>query len=407
MLRDARFRVFWLAQVISEAGSGVGAVAVPLTAVVMLDATAWEMGVLTAVGTLPALLLSLHAGVLVDRVPRQPILVATNLGRGAMLGLVPLAAALGWLRIEVLWGVAFAVGALALVFDIAITSFVPALVERGKLLEANATLQASGAAARVAGPGVGGWLVQAVGSASAVLVDAVSFLVAGLLVARIRVAHVAPRPARRGVRSEIGEGLMLVWNDRLLRWMVLATAVASLGYSVQQAVYVLFAVDQVGVSAPVLGVVIACGSLAGVAGAAAAGQVARVLSPGGAMAAGQFAIALSVTVLVFTPAGSGGVAMLIVAQVLFAAGLQVFSVTQISLRQAITPGHVLGRVNATRRVVVFGIQPLGALAGGALGSTLGLRTTLLLAAALQFLAVATVLASPLRRARSDDPAVRQ
>ena len=397
MLRDARFRLFWLAQLVSEAGSGVGTVALPLTAVVLLGATAWDMGVLTAARTLPALLLALHAGVLVDRLPGRPILVTTNLGRGVLLGLVPLAARLGWLRMELLWGVALAVGALTVVFDIALTSFVPVLVDRGKLIDANAAMQGSSAAARVAGPGVGGWLVQTVGSAQAVLVDAASFAIAGVMLARLPVSGLTVRIARRGVWSEIGEGVALVWHDTVLRWMVLATAVAAVGGAVQQAVYVLFAVDDVGLSAAVLGMVIACGSVAGVAGAAMVGPLLRRLMPGGAMAAGQTAIAVSVWLLTLASPGASGVALLVVAQVLFAMGLQIFSVTQLSVRQAITPSHVLGRVNATRRVVVFGLQPFGALAGGALGTTFGLRTALLVAALVQCLAVATIVFSPLRR----------
>jgi MFS family permease len=140
MLQNARFRRFWAAQLISEAGSGVGAVAMPLTAVLTLGASAMDMGLLTAASTLPVPLMGLHAGVWVDRLPTRPILVAMNVCRGALLALVPLASVAGWLRIDVLWCVAFAVGVLAVVFDIAATSYVPALVERGQLVDANATI---------------------------------------------------------------------------------------------------------------------------------------------------------------------------------------------------------------------------------------------------------------------------
>jgi MFS family permease len=148
---------------------------------------------------------------------------------------VPLATVAGWLRIDVLWSISFAVGVLAVVFDIAVTSYVPALVERGQLVDANATLQASGAAARVAGPGTGGWLVQAVGAPFAVTADALSFVVAAALLTRLRVADDFSRPERRGVWTEIYEGLDTVWRDRILRAMVLSTTIGALGGSVQQA----------------------------------------------------------------------------------------------------------------------------------------------------------------------------
>jgi MFS family permease len=398
MIRDARFHRFWAAQVISDAGSGVGAVALPLTAVLALRASAMDMGFLAAASQLPVLLLALHAGVWVDRLPRRPILVVANLGRGLLLGLVPLAAA-GCLRIEVLWGAAFAMGMLSVVFDIAVTSYVPSLVRRERLVDANATLQASSAAARVLGPGAGGWLVQAIGAPFALLVDAVSFVLSAALLARLHTPGDASRPDRRGVWTEIAEGIAAVWRDPILRAMVLATAVGALAGSGQQAVYVLYLVREVGVSAPALGTIVACGSLAGLAGAALAGRAARLLTPGGAMVAGQAAIALSTFVLLAATSGPTGIVLVALAQILFAAGLQTFSVTQISLRQAITPRHLLGRVNATRRFAVFGIQPAGALLGGALGTSLGLQVALATAAAIQVVALLAMVASPLRHAR--------
>jgi MFS family permease len=382
--------------VVSDAGSGVGAVALPLTAVLALGASAMEMGVLSAAGNLPVLLLGLHVGVWVDRLPRRPILVVTNVGRGLLLALVPLAAGAGWLRMEVLWGIAFVMGVLAVTFDIAVTSYVPALVERERLVEANGTLQASSAAARVVGPGAGGWLVQAIGAPAALLIDAASFIASGLLLARVRAPADTGRTDRRGVWAEIVEGIDAVWRDPILGAMVLATAVGALAGSVQQAVYVLYVVREVGLSAPELGTVVAAGSMA-----------ARVLTTGGAMIAAQVTVTASTFVLLAAPSGMGrtlgGLALAALAQVLFSAGLQTWSVTQISLRQAITPRHLLGRVNATRRVAVFGIQPVGALLGGALGTAVGLPASLALAAAIHLVALAVMVASPLRRVREVSP----
>jgi MFS family permease len=396
VLQDAGFRRFWAAQVVSEAGSGVGAVA--LTAVLTLNASALDMGILSAALTLPVLLLALPVGVWVDRLPQRPLLVATNLGRGVLLAAVPLAAVAGWLQIELLWGIAFVVGALAVGFDIALTSFVPRLVARDQLVDANATLQASGAAARVAGPGAGGWLVQVIGAPFTVLVDAASFIAGAVLLTRVHVADDFGRPERPGMWTEIRVGLIAVWRDRLLRAMVVSTTIAALAGSVLQAVYVLFAVREIELSAPVLGTVFAIGSLAGVAGAAVAGRLARRLTPGGAMIAGQTGGLIGTGMLLAARPGVAGTLVLITAQVCAMAGLQIFSVTQISLRQAITPRHLLGRVNATRRFAVFGIQPVGALLGGALGTAVSLEVALGVATTIHVIALGTMLASPLRDA---------
>jgi len=399
VFEDARFRRFLAARVVSEAGSGVGAVALPLTAVLTLSATPMDMGLLGAAYGVPVLLLSLHIGVWVDRLPRKPIVVATDLGRGVLLMLVPLAALAGWLRIEVLWAIAFAVGALGVTFDIAVTTFVPSLVERGRLVQANGTLQASGAAARVVGPSVGGWLVQTIGAPFALVADAISFVTSAAILAPLRVAEGAHAAERRAVWAEIGEGITTVWREPNLRAMVLSATFGALAGSIQQAVYVLFVVQDVEVPPTVLGGILACGSAAGLLGAAAAGRTARLLTPGGAMLAGEVAITLSTFLVLAARPGALGVLLLAVAQVLFTGGLATYSVTQISLRQAMTPSRILGRVNATRRVSVFGIQPFGALLGGALGTLFGLHVALLVAAFVNIVALAVLVSSPLARAK--------
>ena len=335
-----------------------------------------------------------------DRFPRRPILIATNLGRAALVGLVPVSAALGVLTIHLLWVMVFAIGTLAVAFDIAVTSYVPSLVWRGRLMEANSTLQASSAAARAAGPGTGGWLVQALGAPVALWADALSFALGAALLAPLRVPEsTRDRAVAHSVWTDIGEGVAAVWHDHVLRAMVVSSTIAAFGGAMQQAVYVLFAVRDVQVTPPVLGTILACGSLAGLVGAAMAARTARLLRTGGALLVGHISITTSMFVLAAAPPGGVGIALLPVAQVLFSAGLQSFSVTQISLRQAITPSHLLGRVNATRRVTVFGMQPIGAVLGGALGSAFGLHAALLAGAALQLIALASLVASPLRAAR--------
>jgi MFS family permease len=404
LLRAPDFRRFWAAQSVSELGSGVTALALPLTAVLWLNASAIEMGVLRAAATLPVLMLALLAGVWVDRLPRRPILVTADAGRGLLLMVVPLAAATGALRIEVLWATAFAVGVLTVLFDIAVTSYVPTLVERPALVQANATLQASASAARIAGPGIAGWLVQLVGAPFAILLDAASFLGSAALLARLRAPEEGRAGPRAGVWAEIAEGVGAVWNDRILRAMVLTTTIGSLAGALQGAIYVLYATRELDVSPAALGAVLASGSAASLAGAALAGPAAARLGAGGALTVGSATIAASSLLLLAAPAGATGPYVLAAAQALFGVGMTTFSVTQISLRQAITPPRLLGRVNATRRMLVFGIQPVGALLGGALGEWVGLYAALVAAAALQLVCLLATVVSPLRSAREAPPA---
>lgn len=208
LLPQPDFRRLWVAQTVSNAGSGVSVVAIPLAAVLVLAATPAQMGLLGAAGTAPALLLSLFVGVWVDRLPRRPLLIGADLGRAFLLALIPLTAALGMLRLEVLGVVAFLAGTLTVIFDIAATSYVPSLVSRADLVEANAQLQLGAAATRVAGPGVAGWLVQVVGAPFAVVADALSFPSSAALLGRIAAAEPVPpsRDERRSADREIGRG---------------------------------------------------------------------------------------------------------------------------------------------------------------------------------------------------------
>jgi predicted MFS family arabinose efflux permease len=402
LLPQPDFRRLWIAQTVSNAGSGVSAVALPLTAVLVLSATPTDMGVLGAASMAPALLLSLFVGVWVDRLPRRPLLIGADLGRALLLVVIPLAALLGVLRFEVLDVIAFLSGALTVVFDIAVTSYVPVLVEREQLVEANGQLQLGISVTRVAGPGIAGWLVQIVGAPFAIVTDALSFIASAMLLQGIRAPEARLKTQReaRSVWQEIGEGLRAVWDDPILRWMVVSTTIASFGGSVLQAVYVLYVTRNLAITPAALGVILASGGLASVVGAGLAGTLGRRIGPGRAMLLGQLAVACGVVVVPF--AGLQPVLaspLLVLGQLLCSGGLTVFSINQISLRQAITPPSVLGRVNATRRALVFGIIPVGSLLGGFLGTALGLSATIGVSVIIEALALITLAASPLRAAR--------
>ncbi len=363
------------------------------------------MGYLGVAEGMPALLFSLVIGVWVDRWRRRPVLVAADLGRAALMGLIPATALLGVLRMEGLYVIAFAAGTLSLFFDVAVTSFLPTVVQRAWLIDANGKLQMSSSVTSVGGRALGGVLVQALTAPVAIAADALSFLASALLIGRVRAQEPGPeaRRERKDVRGEIGEGLRFLIGEPLLRSMTLSSAIGSLALSAQATVLVLYATRALGVTPALLGAVFAIRSVASVAGAALSGRVGRRLGAGRAVIWGTLMGALGAMTL---PLAGGPLALavllLIAAQVLAGIGAPIYSVNQVSLRQEITPDRMLGRVNAGRRFLVFGAAPVGAFLGGLSGSELGLRTTLLLGGVGMALAFVVVLLSPLRHRADTD-----
>lgn len=397
--RDPGFRRLWAARAISDSGSAVNQLALPLTAVVTLGAGPREMGLLLALQQLPVPLFGLFAGVLLDRIRRRPVMIGADVGRGLLLALVPLLAWHGSLEIAHLLAIAFAVGSLTVCFDLAVTSHLPDLVSRRALLGANSGLQASTAVTSVAGPGVGGWIVQWLGAPLAVGLDALSFLGSALAVASIRPAEARPRAGRSlGMRSEIGEGWRLLMGHPVLRPITIASMFGASANALQQSVLVLFATRELGVQPAGLGFVFAAGGVGALLGSLAAGAAARQLGAGRAMIAAALVSTFGYA-LVLAAGDSSIVAIgvLAVAQLLSGGALGVFSVNQISLRQQLTPPNLLGRVNATRRVLVFGVLPLGALLGGLLGDRAGLRAAILASVIACAMSCAYLYTSPLRR----------
>jgi predicted MFS family arabinose efflux permease len=367
------------------------------------------MSLLTAAGTAPDLLLGLVAGVWVDRLRRRPLLIAADLGRAALLLVIPLAALAGVLSIALLVAVAFGLGLLTTLFGIAYSSYLPALVPRDKLVEANGRLEASSAVAGVAGPGLAGGLVQALTAPVAMAVDALSFLVSALLLGRIRTVEAPPRAeARRGLWREVGEGLRAVAGSPVLRALAGTTMTFNFFDSFLIAIYVLYLTRELGLGAAAVGAVFAIGGAGGVLGAALAGRIARWAGLGRALigaillaAIGELGIALA-----------GGpplaaVALVGVAEATVQGAAVVFGVNGVSLRQAATPDRLLGRVNATMRFMRTGLVPLGALLGGLVAKRYGLRPSVLVAGLGTLLAVLWVLFSPIRSLQVAPPPVEE
>ncbi len=399
--RHPDFLKLWAGQSISLFGSQVTRLALPLTAILTLRATPAQMGILGAVQLAPFLFLGLYAGVWVDRLRRRPILIAADVGRAALLVSVPLMALTGTLRMELLYLVGFSLGTFELFFDVAYMSFVPSLVPREDLIQGNSMLQMSDSFAQVSGPGVGGALVQLLTAPFAILLDALSFLVSAGSIALIRRPERQPeRDRRRGAWAEMLEGLRLVLKNPVLRGIAGCTATLNLFANALMTVYMLYATTALGMTPAVIGAVFALGGASTVVGTVLAGPVARRFGVGPMLIAAPALIGMASFLI---PLASGprwlAVVLLVGAQVLFGIGRPVFDINQLSLRQAITTERTQGRVNASMLFIVWGVIPFGSLMGGALGTMIGLRQTLLVGAIGMSLAFIWVLFSPVRRLR--------
>jgi MFS family permease len=399
--RHPDFVKLWAGHTISRFGSEISQLAIPLTAALVLNASAFQMGLLGTFEFAPFLLLSLFAGVWVDRLRRKPILIVADIGRALLLGSIPLAAVLGVLRIEQLYVVGFCTGILTVLFDVADQSYLPALVSRGHLVEGNSKLEMSRSVAQIAGPGVGGALVQLVSAPIAILVDAVSFLASAVCLVTIRAREAAPvRHAHGGgsIWAELREGLVVVLGNPLLRSIAGCTATTNLFGNGMMAVYVLYATRELGIGPALLGIILAAGGPGALLGALLAGRMANRFGLGATIIGASLVGGLA---NLLVPLASGPelaiAALLLLASFVGGISNPVYNINQVSLRQAITPDRLQGRMNASVRFIVWGTIPIGALIGGALGDAIGLRPTLALMAACSVLATLWILFSPVRR----------
>jgi MFS family permease len=392
--------LLWTGQTISKFGSGITGSALPLTAVLVLGVSSAEMGLLTAASTAPVVLVGLFAGVWVDRLRRRPVMIWTDLGRALLLASIPAAALLGQLRIEQLFLVAALAGVLSVCFDVAYQSFVPDLVKRERVLEANSRLAASDALAEITTPGLTGVLIELITAPMAILLDALSFACSAVCVGVIRTPERAPAPQRQHVRREIVAGLQVVAGNPFLRSLAGYAATRTFFGNFIGSLYALYALRELGLGPVLLGIAIGVGGASNLLGTLVVEPLTRRFGIGrtvlGAVTVGSLAVFL-------IPLASGPVplafALLVTGQA-FDVIHPLYDVNALSLRQAITPDPLLGRVNASMQVLEGGFAPLGALAGGFLGDRIGVRATLFVAAVGILASVLWLALSPLRRLRT-------
>ena len=400
LLGHGDFLKLWSAQTISQLGSQISLLALPLAAIIVLGASAFEVALLGTLEFLPFLLFALPAGVWVDRLARRPILVLADLGRAAALASVPVAYLLDGLAMGQLYAVAFLVGTLTIFFDVAYQSYLPSLVARDQLVEGNAKLEVSRAGAQVAGLGLGGAIVGALTAPYAILLDAASFLASALLLARISANEPHPAPAsRRRLVPELWEGLRYLVGHPYWRAIAATTGTANFFNTLGFSIVLVYAVRRLHLSPELIGLVLALGSLGGLGGALVVGRLARRLGVGMTIVGSAFLFGPPLLLVPLAPT-SFPLPFLVVGIVLSSFGTVSYNVTGLSLMQTLTPERLLGRLNASRRFLVWGTIPLGSLAGGTLASEIGLRPTLLagaIGASFSFLSVAL---SSLRSLRS-------
>jgi MFS family permease len=401
--RNANFLNLWGAATVSTFGSLVTRTALPFTAILLLDASPSAIGVLRVAELLPGFLFGLVAGAWVDRLARKPIMIVTDLSRALLIVTIPLAAFLGWLGLGHLYVIAALVSVLSVFFDVAYQSFLPSLVENDELVEANSKLSAAMSVAEASAFSSAGWLIQLLTAPVAMLVDALTFIASAGLVARIKEpelrANPIPAESRPSIARDVMEGLRAVWRQPILRGMVVAGLAQNLAFGLVGTVFLLYVNQEVGFDPGILGMIFAVGGVSSFLGAMIAGRLPR-FGIGAVMVASLLLAAIGEAfVPLATAANAVGVLFLVGQQIVADSALTVYDINQVSLRQAIAPAHVLGRINASVRVTEIGAVLLGTVVAGYIGETVGLRETLWAGVVLSLFAAVALALSPVRAVR--------
>ncbi|WP_406349223.1 MFS transporter [Streptomyces sp. NBC_00144] len=405
LFRQGNFLLLWTSRSMSLFGTQLTYVALPLTAVVILHASPFQSGILGALTTLPFLLFGLGVGALLDRRKRRPVLIAADAVRAVALAWIPIAYGLDVLSIPQLFAVAFVVGTMSVLFDLAFQSYLPTMIGRPRLMEANAKMQVSESMAEVVGPGAAGALIGLLSAPLVIAADAVSYLLSSVAVLKLPADESPTWGQERGdaapsLWTSIREGIDVVRHHPILRWCTAAAALANLFESALLAVFFLFLIRNVGLGSTEVGLIVAVGGVGAVVGAMFVERLTRLLGAGPVLVAAMALPGVGYLILGSVHGASAWtVGVAATANFIALFGLPIFNVTVISFRQVVTPDRLLGRVNATVRTFAWSALSLGSLMGGALGSTLGLRGTVLVSACGGFLASLLLFFSPLRSVR--------
>jgi MFS family permease len=397
--RHRDFLLLWGGQTVSRIGDQFTGLAVPYIAVWLLGARSVETGILGAASTFPFLIFGLLVGVWADRRERRRVLIFADLGRGAMIASIAVLGIAGLLQLTYLYVTSFLIGVLTVFFDVAYQAYLPSIVERDQLVDANSKLETSNTLAGTTGPTIAGAIIHAIRAPFAMLVDAASFFFSAATLVAIRTREtVTAAPSGVSIFAQIGEGLRIVVGDRRLRHIAMCTAWANFFSSAVFSALLFVLLNQLGFEAVTLGLLFSLASLGGVFGALVSGRIAERIGVGPAIVVGAVLFGVPMLPLPFVTAGIALPFLAVILGVSFLGNL-LYNINQVSFRQAIVPVRLQGRLNATMRTIVWGTLPLGALTGGFLGELIGLRPAILLSVVAGSVSFLWVLFSPVRGIR--------
>lgn len=397
------FLKLWGGETIALFGIQVAALAVPLTAAISLGASPFEMGVLGALSTAPSLVFGLLAGAWADRLRRRPIMIAANIVRAVFLATIPLMARFDLLSMAQLYALAVIVGSAGIFFVAAYQPYLATLVAREDRVEGNSKLRLSEALAQIAGPALGGALVQFIGAPLTLIISAIAPLCSAGAIAGIRTPEPSPSGgnARRPIWREIGEGAGAVFATPLLRLLIVADAVSSFGGGTIASTAILFITRQLGIGASIFGAIVAVSGPSAILGTLLAGRIVRASGLGPTLIGALFVTGgAALLVPLAATVAPLGIPLLVGWRALDAIGGAIYGINFYTVLQTVPPQQVQGRVNATARVFIWGATALGSLAGGALGQRIGLGGALAIGAAVMLLAPLGLLASRMRGVRA-------
>jgi MFS family permease len=397
LLINHAFAWFWTGQTISTLGAQVTAFAVPLLAAITLHASPFQMGLLRAAEFAPFLVFTLPAGVWADLGVRRWLMIAASLVRGAFITVVPLAVFFGWMHLTVLYLVMFVMGSLKVVFEMAYQTYIPEIVERDRLVNANSKIMMSYALGQSTGPGLGGLMVELLGAPMAVLADASTYFLSAICLCKIKHQEVRVRHRRENILQQIADGFRYVGQERHIRSLLCLVTVNNFFQNALMAILVLYATRELSIRPGVFGMAVSVGGIGAVIGAFAAERLGRWFGPGPFVIWSTIMAALAAFCFPLVSTGNLlGVTELAVAYFVLSAGGSAITVFAWTIRQTLTPGPVLGRMNGAFRFVVTGIMPFGAFFGGWLGESIGIRATLIVCAFGLFIASGLSRFSPLQ-----------
>jgi len=398
---DRNFLTMWGGQSLSQFGAQLTELAIPVLAVLVLGATEFEVGVLTAAGLAAFLVVGLPAGAWIDRLRKRHVMIWADGVRVLALAVIPTLWAFDMLEMWHLYAVALVVGVATVFFDVSYQSLIPSLVPPPQIAEANGKLESTHQLAGVAGPAAGGWLIGVLGAPLAIAGTAITYLASFFALLRTRDFEQPRDPADHApILHEIGEGLRWVFGNHLLRRIVATTGVSNLFNTISFTMLPIFLLRELGLSPASMGVIFALGAVGGLLGAIATPHIVRKIGEARAIPVGAIAfsvVAMGLPIAAMIP--QFAFALLVVQGVIGSFTVLLYNITQVTFRQRITPPRLLGRMNASVRFVVWGVMPIAALVAGMLGESLGVLATMWIGAIGQLFSALFVVIGPFWRMR--------